>query len=60
MLEAVKSGNTADVKKLMSDYDNITNPYQAFNFTNSDDNALKAIARSKDIELIKLVVKDFQ
>ena len=60
VLEAVRRGDTGEVKRLIADYENITNPYQAFSFTNTDENALRAIAQSKNLDLIKLVIKDFQ
>lgn len=58
VLEAVKRGDVHEVKKLLADYDNITNPYQASSFTNTDENALVLAAQSKNRELIKLFLKD--
>ena len=44
----------------MTDYDNITNPYQAYAYANEFDGALSLADKSKNKEIIKLFVKQLK
>jgi hypothetical protein len=58
VLQAVMNNDVTAVKKLLNDYDYITNPYQSFSFTNTEFNALQhACNVTKNKEIMKLFIK---
>eukprot|EP00347_Sterkiella_histriomuscorum_P010982 403374198 len=59
VLEATKKNDVHAVKKLLEDYQQITNPIQAHDCWNTDQNALKIADQMKHYEIVKLFVKEF-
>jgi hypothetical protein len=57
--EAAKRGDVNAVKKLLSDYDNITNPFQSYSYFTKE-NALIVADKAKNKELIKVLVKEMK
>jgi hypothetical protein len=58
VMQAVASNDVASVKKLLADYDFITNPFQSQSFTNVETNPLQHVANvTKNKEIMQVFIK---